>query len=194
MKGFPRIRLYGSRELPDAVAKSVRLTKRGRHWEASLVYAVERAGLPASVEAVGIDLGVRKRMTLSNGKRYQRATRDWQRQRRLQRAVARCRKGSREAEGRRPGAGALAAPGVRAGAERLPSGYNRDHPRPRTGRGGAAAGAEDDALGARNGGATGEKRRGEGRAQPGDIVTELVASTEPTQSKGSMGRARVRGG
>ena len=94
VKGFPRIRLHGSRELPDAVAKSVRLTKRGRHWEASLVYAVERAGLPASVEAVGIDLGVRKRMTLSNGKRYQRATRDWQRQRRLQRAVARCRKGS----------------------------------------------------------------------------------------------------
>ncbi len=95
VRGFPRIRLHGSRELPDAVAKSVRLTKRGRHWEASLVYAVERAALPASAKAVGIDLGVRKRMTLSNGKRYQRATRDWKRKRRMQRAVARCRKGSR---------------------------------------------------------------------------------------------------
>lgn len=95
VKGFPRIRLYGSRALPDAVAKSVRLTKRGRHWEASLVYAVERAALPASAKAVGIDLGVRKRMTLSNGKRYPRATRDWKRKRRMQRAVARCRKGSR---------------------------------------------------------------------------------------------------
>ena len=95
VKGFPRIRLYASRELPAAVAKSVRLTKRGRHWEASLVYAVERAALPASAKAVGIDLGVRKRMTLSNGKRYPRATRDWKRKRRMQRAVARCRKGSR---------------------------------------------------------------------------------------------------
>ncbi|MDE0109510.1 MAG: transposase [Bryobacterales bacterium] len=93
-KGFPRIRLHASRELPAGIAKAVRLTKRGRHWEASLVYAVKRAALPASVKAVGIDLGVRKRMTLSNGKRYQRATRDWRRKRRLQRAVARCRKGS----------------------------------------------------------------------------------------------------
>ena len=58
VKGFPRIRLHASRELPDAVAKSVRLTKRGRHWDASLVYAVERAALPASANAVGIDLGV----------------------------------------------------------------------------------------------------------------------------------------
>ncbi len=81
--------------MPDAVAKSVRLTKRGRHWEPSLVYAVERAALPARAKAVGIDLGVRKRMTLSNGKRYPRATRDWKRKRRMQRAVARCQKGSR---------------------------------------------------------------------------------------------------
>ena len=94
VKGFPRIRLHASRELPTGAAKSVRLTKRGRHWEASLVYAVERAALAPSVKAVGIDLGVRKRMTLSNGKRYHRATRDWKRKRRLQRAVARCRKGS----------------------------------------------------------------------------------------------------
>ena len=184
VKGFPRIRLHGSRELPDAVAKSVRLTKRGRHWEASLVYAAERAALPASAKAVGIDLGVRKCMTLSNGKRYRRATRDWKRKRRMQRAVARCRKGSRRRRKRVQAQRAGSAGGVRAGEERLPPGHDRDHPRPRTGRGGAAAGAEDDALSARKGGTTGEKRRGEGRAQPGDTVAELGASTQPTRAEG----------
>ncbi len=67
VKGFPRIRLHGSRELPAGVAKAVRLTKRGRRWEASLVYAVERAALPASTQAVGIDLGVRKRWRAGSG-------------------------------------------------------------------------------------------------------------------------------
>ena len=95
VKGFPRINAYTCRELPDGHAlKSLRLTQHGRYWEASLVYAVDRQPLAPSVKAVGLDLGVRQRMTLSNGTRYQRARRGWQRQRKLQRALARCTQGS----------------------------------------------------------------------------------------------------
>ena len=102
VKGFPRLRAYSGRCLPlDAPLKAVRLTKRGRKWEASLVYEVERQALPASLTAVGIDLGVRKRMTCSDGTRYARARRNRKRQRKLQRALARCRQGSRNRGKRR---------------------------------------------------------------------------------------------
>ena len=104
VKGFPRLRAYSGRSLPlDAPLKAVRLTKRGRKWEASLVYEVERKALPASVTAVGIDMGVRKRMTCSDGTRYARARRNRKRQRKLQRALARCRQGSRNRGKRRAG-------------------------------------------------------------------------------------------
>ena len=96
VSGFPRIKLYPCRSLPAGEAlQNVRLTKRGRHWEASLVYAVERDALEPSVKAVGIDLGVRKRMTLSDGTTYPRHRCNGKRQRRLQRAVSRCKRGSK---------------------------------------------------------------------------------------------------
>ena len=102
VKGFPRLRAYSGRSLPlDAPLKAVRLTKRGRRWEASLVYEVEREALPASVTAVGIDLGVRKRMTCSDGTRYARGRRNRKRQRKLQRALARCQQRSRNRDKRR---------------------------------------------------------------------------------------------
>ncbi len=85
----------------NAPLKAVRLTKRDREGEASLVYEVERQALPASVTAVGIDLGVRKRMTCSDGTRYARARRNRKRQRKLQRAMARCRQRSRNRDKRR---------------------------------------------------------------------------------------------
>ena len=95
LKGFPRLRVRSARPLPlDAPLKSVRLTQRGRRWEASLVYAVEKQPLAPSVAAVGIDMGVRKRMTCSDGTVMARARRDWKRKRRLQRSVSRSRKGS----------------------------------------------------------------------------------------------------
>ena len=90
VKGFPRLWAYSGRRLPlDAPLKALRLTKRGRQWEAALVYEVERAALPASVSAVGIDMGVRKRMTCSDGTRYARGRRNRRRQRKLQRAAVR---------------------------------------------------------------------------------------------------------
>jgi len=106
IKGFPRIECFPSRELPDGHRlKSLRLTLRGRHWEASMVYEVEKQPLPPSVKAVGIDLGVRKRMTLSDGTMHGGHQRDWPRIRRLQRRVARRKKGS---AGRRQAVAGLA--------------------------------------------------------------------------------------
>ena len=68
LKGFPRLRVRSARPLPlDAPLKSVRLTRRGNRWEASLVYAVEKQPLAPSVAAVGIDMGIRKRLTCSDG-------------------------------------------------------------------------------------------------------------------------------
>ena len=52
--GFARVAAGGP-------LKSVRLAKRGRNWEASLVCLAERKGLPETDRCVGIDLGVRKR-------------------------------------------------------------------------------------------------------------------------------------
>ena len=99
VRGFPVIRIRHSQALPPGEAlKALRLTKRGRHWEASLVYCVERQALPATDRAVGIDLGVRKRMTLSDGTTYAPHKRDWKRIRKAQRAVSRCQKGSRRSE------------------------------------------------------------------------------------------------
>ncbi len=94
VKGFPRIKIHAHRELPNTVPQSIRLTKRGRQWTASMVYEVEKAPLEPSAKAVGIDLGVRKRMTLSDGTRHPRATRDWKAVRKLRRAIARGKKGS----------------------------------------------------------------------------------------------------
>ena len=95
VRGLPAIRIRHSQALPPGEAlKALRLTKRGRHWEASLVYAVERQALPATVRAVGIDMGVRKRMTLSDGTTYAPHKRAWKRIRKAQRAVSRCQKGS----------------------------------------------------------------------------------------------------
>ncbi len=94
VKGFPRIKIHPHRPLPDSLPRAVRLTKRGRQWTASMVYEVEKAPLEPSAKAAGIDLGVRKRMTLSDGTRYFRAARDWKTIRRLRRAIARGKKGS----------------------------------------------------------------------------------------------------
>ena len=49
VRGLPVIRIRHSQALPPGEAlKALRPTKRGRHWEASLVYAVEREELDCS--------------------------------------------------------------------------------------------------------------------------------------------------
>ncbi len=95
LNGFLRLRARTARPLPlDAPLKAVSLTQRGRRWEASLVHAVEKQPLAPSVAAAGIDLGIRERMTCSDGTVVARARRESKRKRRLKRSVVHCWKGS----------------------------------------------------------------------------------------------------
>lgn len=95
VKGFPRLRVDTTRLLPlDAPLKVLSFTNRGRHWQVSMVFAVEKKPLGSSASSVGIDMGVRKRMVCSDGTISDRARREWSRKRKLQRAISRSRKGS----------------------------------------------------------------------------------------------------
>ena len=193
VKGFPRLRAYSGRSLPlDAPLKAVRLTKRGRKWEASLVYEVERQALPASVTAVGIDLGVAQAHDLL-GRQALRA-RSAQSQTAAQVAAgAGALPAGQPQACQAPGSlGAACAQGTRAGTQRLSPCHDRDHPPARADRGRKAAHQEHDSLGEGNGGGAGLAGQGQGRAQPGGLSAELVTDTGTTQSQGRVGRARVR--
>lgn len=95
IKGFPTLRLFPSRPLPQGgPLKSLRIVRKPNRVYVDLVYEVEKGPLPECPSAVGIDLGVRKRAVLSTGERIERNTRDWPEIRRQQRRIARSRKGS----------------------------------------------------------------------------------------------------
>ena len=94
IKGLPNIRIKPSRELPTDGLKGVRITLRNRHLTADLVYEVETPDWPAANKAVGIDLGVNQRLTLSDGTVIPGIQQDRREVRRLQRAVSRAKKGS----------------------------------------------------------------------------------------------------
>ena len=93
-KGFPTIRLFPTRPLPDGELKALRIVRKPNRVYVDLTYEVEKQPMPGCASAVGIDLGVRKRAVLSTGERIERNTRDWAEIRRQQRKIARCRRGS----------------------------------------------------------------------------------------------------
>ena len=93
IKGLPVIRIRPDRPLPAGTPKSLRLIMRGRILEVDLVYAEKTEPLPANDRAVGIDLGVNERMTLSTGETVERRETDGNRQRVLQRSISRKKKG-----------------------------------------------------------------------------------------------------
>ncbi len=95
VKGLPRIEVRPSRPLPDSSQlKALRLVMHGRKLMVDLVYAEERELLPPVHESVGIDMGVNERMTLSDSSTIERRVIDRKRERRLQRAINRKKKGS----------------------------------------------------------------------------------------------------
>ena len=95
IKGLPAIRIRPSRPLPEGKPVSMRMVMRGRILTVDLVYAEEVESLPKSSEvAIGIDMGVNERMTLSTGETVERRVIDRKRERRLQRAISRKVKGS----------------------------------------------------------------------------------------------------
>ena len=73
VKGLPTIELRPVRPLPDMVPKTIRVVRRPTGVTVDLSYEIEKTALPAEPAAVGIDLGVRKRMTLSTGEIITRA-------------------------------------------------------------------------------------------------------------------------
>jgi putative transposase len=106
VKGLPVIRLRPSRPLPDSSQlRALRLLMHGRILSVDLVYAEQVKPLPANAAAVGIDMGVNERMTLSDGSTVERRVVDRRRERRLQRVISRRKKGS---NGRRKAVAAFA--------------------------------------------------------------------------------------
>ena len=102
IKGLPTIRLRSGRELPDTTQlKALTITKRGRRLWVNLTYTVEQAQPNASGLAVGIDMGVTNRITLSTGEAISRRNKPNNKMRRGQQRLARCRKGSRRWRERR---------------------------------------------------------------------------------------------
>ena len=97
LKGLPKIKLRPSRPLPASKRiKSLRIVRRPTGCTVDVVYAVEQEPLPASQAAVGIDMGLRKRCTLSNGETLPPFTRDEARATALQQRISRCQQGSKK--------------------------------------------------------------------------------------------------
>ena len=102
VRGLPTIRLRRGLELPDAGnLKALTITRRGRRLFVNLTYAVEQESLPRSNAAVGIDMGVSDRLTLSTGEALRRRRKPNSKLRRSQQRLSRCRKGSRRWKQRR---------------------------------------------------------------------------------------------
>ena len=80
-----------------------RLTRRRCGVTVDLVYHHKPQTLEPTGQSAGIDLGARKRLTLSNDEKVEPETTDWKQVRRLQRAVARCKRGSRRRAKQRTG-------------------------------------------------------------------------------------------
>lgn len=93
-KGMPRVTCRPSRPIPEGTPKAIRIVRRPTGCTVDLVCDVAREPLPATPAAVGIDMGVRKRMTLSTGEVIAPAVRDDGAVVEAQQAIARCKRGS----------------------------------------------------------------------------------------------------
>ena len=96
IKGLPCIEVIPSRELPPSgLLKAIRITRKPLRTEVALSY-----GLPdvevvkETTRPVGIDMGISKRLTLSDGETLDKREIDRRKLIRLQRSVSRKKKGS----------------------------------------------------------------------------------------------------
>ncbi len=94
VKGLPPITIKPGRALPDAVPKAIRIVRRVTGVTVDLVYEVDREPLAPVAARVGIDMGVRKRMTLSTGEIIKRADVDREAVEEQSRRLSKARKGS----------------------------------------------------------------------------------------------------
>lgn len=95
IKGLPRIELKTSRELPpNEILKAIRITRKPLRTEVALSYDLPTPETKPVTNPVGIDMGISKRLTLSNGETVQKREIDRKKIIRLQRSVSRKVKGS----------------------------------------------------------------------------------------------------
>ena len=96
VKGLPAIQLRPNRDLPDSsLLKTFRITTRPTGVTVDLVYEGPAVDNPPAVgPAVGIDLGVNQRLTLSDGTFVQQRQIDRTREENLRRRISTARKGS----------------------------------------------------------------------------------------------------
>ena len=95
IKGFPRIEVKTERELPpNALLKTIRITRKPLRTEVALSYELPTPEAKPVGNPVGIDMGISKRLTLSNGETVEKREMDRRKLIRLQRSVSRKKKGS----------------------------------------------------------------------------------------------------
>ena len=95
IKGLPRIEVKTERELPpNALLKAIRITRKPLRTEVALSYELPTPEVKPASNPVGIDMGVSKRLTLSNGETAEKRKIDRKKIIRLQRSVSRKVKGS----------------------------------------------------------------------------------------------------
>ena len=95
IKGLPRIEVKPSRELPpNGMLKAIRITRKPLRTEVALSYELPTPETKPVTNPVGIDLGISRRLTLSNGETVEKREIDRKKLIRLQRSVSRKAKGS----------------------------------------------------------------------------------------------------
>ena len=96
IKGLPRIEVRPSRELPpNTLLKAIRITRKPLRTEVALSYELlDVETVRETTAPVGIDMGVSKRLTLSNGETVEKRGIDRRKLIRLQRSISRKVKGS----------------------------------------------------------------------------------------------------
>jgi len=95
VKGLPILVIKPRRELPDPRSlKTLTITRKPTGVYVSLGYEVEREALPKVGRSVGLDMGVRSRIALSDGSFADRRQVGNDKMATLQRRIARCRRDS----------------------------------------------------------------------------------------------------
>ena len=95
IKGLPRIEVKTERELPpNALLKAIRITRKPLRTEVALSYELPTPDVKPENNPVGIDMGISKRLALSNGETVEKREMDRRKLIRLQRSVSRKKKGS----------------------------------------------------------------------------------------------------
>ena len=95
VKGLPRIVVKPSRELPpNAMLKAIRITRKPLRTEVALSYELPTPETKPLNNPVGIDMGISKRLTLSDGGTVEKREIYRKKLIRLQRSVSRKMKGS----------------------------------------------------------------------------------------------------